>query len=448
MAERFLRVKGILSPATVYDTQDLGATQGASMALLDAPVAIANELKIDPQNICHIGASQGLFRVAAEQAEKLAKDARAFLRRTDPFRHLCFQVEIADSEEAAIAQGRLRQLQELSLPLPERAGEGCCPVDRRRPGTEPETIDGKDVWVSASVKARRDYRNDHRQSFYRHEIGVQPRLLPRDGEQGHSFHDIVRNPPADVPESLRNKLAVLFFDGNGFGAVRRDMGPQAFGEKLKSLRCRLMEEMLPAMGGLEQSETILWGGDEMMWVVPSWQVWDCLTAFFRNTAKEDWIVGGRRLVHRGGVVVCHYKTPIRLAKTLAEELANKAKDAVANTIQIEILESLDIPERYLDRQRQALFGAGVDEAAFTLRGEDWAGLTDRLKRIRAEDGFPRSQLYRLLRKARDDKGALTRPVPDELAAVLGKGKYALEAGDLCADPVDLARIATVWDYVR
>ncbi|HLO75259.1 MAG TPA: hypothetical protein VK196_02235, partial [Magnetospirillum sp.] len=199
-------------------------------------------------------------------------------------------------------------------------------------------------------------------------------------------------------------------------------------------------------GGVKRLETLLWGGDEMVWVVPSWQVWPVLTAFF--DATRDWPHG---MTHAGGVVVCHHKTPIRQVVALAHDLADRAKATTrtANAIQIEILESLDIPERYLDRQRRALFGTGVNDDAFTLRGEDWTALTARLIRIRAEDGFPRSQLYRLLRKTRDDQRALTRPVGDELAAVLLKGKYpALEDGDLCADPVDLARIATFWDYVR
>lgn len=452
MSEWYLRIKGVNFSTTVYDTQDLGATQGASLALLEAPRRVAKELGLET---VWQGASQGVFRVAADRAEAVAQSVRHFLRTESPFRQLCFVVDVAEDEERAAALNRFRQMRELSVPLPASVGRGCCPVDRVRPGTEAETKDDNDVSVSASVRERRDYRRARRQSFYQDEIGLE--IPDEDWERfAHSFHDIVakypadtpeakHNPPSNVPEALHNKMAVLYFDGNHFGKIRDNLGAKAFGDLLKPLRRDLMQRILEVVpGGVRRIETILWGGDEMMWVVPSRQVWPVLSTIFQQIGS--WPHG---MTHAGGVVVCHHKTPIRQVVALAKGLADRAKSVTreANAIQMEILESLDIPEGYLGHQREALFGTGLKEAAFTLRGEDWEGLTARLNRIRAEDGLPRSQLYRLLRKARDNKGALTRPVAADLADLLEKGRYALEAGDVCADPIDLARIATVWDYV-
>lgn len=454
MDEWFLRIEGVNLSATVYDTQDLGATQGASLALLEAPEQATKKHGLQP---VFVGASQGLFKVPQDRAEAIAEDARCFLRTTDPFRHLSFVVDVADSEEAVTALNRRSQMQSLSVVLPSPGIKGVCPVDRIRPA---ELADQEDL-VSASVKARRVYRRKVRRAFYTDTIGVSPASMPKADAMSHSFENIVKAPGRGAaPEALRNKLAVLYFDGNGFTALRNEIGVETFSAKLKDLRRDLMEKkMIPAMGGLEFAETILWGGDEMMWVVPSWRMWTCLDVFF--DATKDWKIDGKRLTHAGGVVVCHYKTPIRLVKDLAEVLAYKAKGGRDRTaVQMEILESLDIPEGYLDRQRRQLFGPCAPEAAFSHTTESWAGLTPRLGKIR--QNFPRSQLYRLLKQARDG-GALKSHRPDEVVVVIKALEEILKdrdtgctvadlvgseagGGDLDTRLIRLAEIATLWDY--
>lgn len=447
MAEAYLRVEGAHFGASVYDTQDLGAIQGGSMAMLDAPHEIAERYGLSKDGI---GASEGVFRVAPADAPRLVQEARAFLSSKEPFRHLRFMVEWGATEDEAKAKCRLAEMRSLCVVLPEPGPKGVCEVDRIRPAVE---IDKDEQKVSAAVKDRRDYRRKHRQRFYRDRVGVAEEKLPE--TYSHSFHDIVRNPPTGLPDSVRQKMAVMSFDGNAFGEITDTI----LRKELPPLRRELMEAMIPAMGGLGQAETLLWGGDEMIWVMPAWRAWAALDAFFAATEKMN--IKGHRLTHKGGVVICHYKTPIRLAKDLADDLAKGAKgDGTADAVQIEVLESVDIPEGHLDDQRRNLYGADLPEEAFRQDANSWKKLGERLDKVKA--GFPRSQMHRLLKQARDT-GALKSRDPLAVEPVIAALEQILKDRDTKCEVADLvgarpaegspdyrlirsAELANLWDY--
>ena len=107
--------------------------------------------------------------------------------------------------------------------------------------------------------------------------------------------------------------------------------------------CRLVKEIQgeerwqypisrPGVGGKVQTkvriETLLWGGDELIWVVPAWCGMEAVQFFFDNTNTKDavWEVNGRRLTHAAGVVFCSCRAPIRSVVKLAKELAESVKD--------------------------------------------------------------------------------------------------------------------------
>jgi hypothetical protein len=468
--------------ASIYDTQDLGATQGASLALLNAPEAVRVASKV-PLETVFIGASQGLFRFEgdADTARSVAEAARQTLSNS-VFAHLSFVVDVeavgpdeSTARQRVLSRNRVRQMRSLgpALPAPVQGAKGYCPVDRVRPGALP---DRESAPVSASVKMRRDYRRVNRDGFYQTLIGLGD-IRPHKAED----FDAILGKPLSRPkrESIRNKMAVVYFDGNRFGAVRKAVGDETFSRTVSALRRDLMAAILspdsaywaaPARAGWHRHffedgrttlETILWGGDEMMWVVPAWLAWPLLTAFFDQT--EGWNVEGHPLTHAGGVVMCDRKTPIRQVKALAGDLADIAKgDRTRSAVQIEVLESIDIPEGYLARQRERLFGPRLPPDSFTIHADEWTGMTRRLCRSRAR--FPRSQLYGLLHRARacgaltDPTTAAVQPLIDGLEEVLKAGQYGCSLEDLVGERTDtgsaydvrllrLARLATLWDYV-
>ncbi|MFD2233157.1 hypothetical protein [Phaeospirillum tilakii] len=495
MRRYLLRVEGVNLAASLDDTQDLGATQGASLALLNAPEAVRQHgarqgTRLEP---IYVGASQGLFRFEAESddaAEDVAEAARGFLVGSGVvFSHLSFVVDVepigADEERAkerVLARNRRRQVQTLTVRLPEPNATATdpCVIDRVRPGVEAD----REGLVSASVKARRQYRRGHRDAFYHSTIGLAAGLRPRWADD---FLGLVSAPPRPANEAIRDKLALIYFDGNRFGKIREDVkNDRQFSEALLELRRGLMAALLAPNGGLVESrffrdnaedpddpetprlplETLVWGGDEMLWAVPAWLAVPLVGAFFKQS--REWKIGGHRLTHAGGVVIGSYKTPVRQMIALAHQLADNAKgDRSRSALQIEILESLDIPDGYLDRQRRRRFDPNhtvTDQAAFsalfTLGDEEWGKLIEAVKTARKH--FPRSQLYRLLFAARDQGGFLdsngVAARAKELAQVIADNGYREITADTLlgpppvADATDgrllrLAAIAGLWDYV-
>jgi hypothetical protein len=172
-------------------------------------------------------------------------------------------------------------------------------------------------------------------------------------------------------------MALVYADGNGFGAIRTKVGAERFSETVVELRRGLLRRVLAWFrSGLVQPrcfaiaaearlpqlrlETLLWGGDELMFVMPSWLAFAFVEGFF--AATRDWSIDGRRLTHTLGLVICHYKTPIRQARALSHDIADKIKQSATigsgNVVGIEIFESSMPPEDDLSSHRAPLWDAG------------------------------------------------------------------------------------------
>jgi hypothetical protein len=105
-------------------------------------------------------------------------------------------------------------------------------------------------------------------------------------------------------------------------------------------------------------------------------------------------------------VICHYKTPIRLARQLAHEIVDSVKEAFGpenppcDAVGIEVFESLIPPQDSLFAYRGGLYGTAICDLPLNLifPGKDFARL--RREQHEREAILPRSQLYRALRAAR------------------------------------------------
>lgn len=496
MHKYIMRVEGVNFSATMLDTQDLSCIRGASLALLHAPERIETELRqpgISELKRAFSGASQAVFSFRAE--EKSANAALAAVRamlacegadphvvasgKALPLAYLSFVVALvavddkaadsdaalADALAAAHARNRADQYRALTVRLPpftEGAREPDAlgrilpadgatiwrPQDRHSVTllsgeTEEENPSrqraGAEIPVSRSVAARRAYGRRMRQEFYRTELNdhTKPddKLLENYFDNWRftdSIETICEEAPSSLPESIRNKIAVLYFDGNKFGTIVKKLSrrtghlPPAtlekFSSSLQGLRRKLLYDILEcfrssamhpfAWVGLNDQkhpalrfETLRWGGDEVIWVAPAWLAFWLVEAFFAFSA--DWTYEGHALTHGGGVAICDRKTPIRQAIAVAETLADLAKqttvaDKPVNVVQIEVFESADLPQGgELDRYRAALY-PGIASEAFTLPGDTFSTIIDRFEGDCIHDeGLPRSQLYRLLEQAKE-----------------------------------------------
>lgn len=451
----------------------------------------------------------------------------------EPFHQLSFVVDLVPGVDAPA--DRLAHAQDVRLPLAEAANRArqfrqwtivpppltrgttdFDPLERTRPA------DKRDVWlqdgerqpVSASTLDRRHYGRNARLNFYRAQ-------LPDHAERGNpadgllfapSFQHIVANPPPDVRLSARNAIALVYADGNGFGGIRKAVGVRAFASDLDRKRKTLLAGMVDWLRrgqGWDTAprddddrprdvfstcvrekdgtndrflrfETLLYGGDEFLFVMPSWLALDFVRGLL--AATRDWsapMPAGTPLTHAIGVVICQVKTPIRLTRAIAHDIADAIKETKLKTtdaVGIEVFEGLMPPLDGLDRFRFRLYGppaAGPDTADVTrltlmrgdfglsARGTDGkavAGdLIARIGSLRDSDALPRSQIHRILAKARNEPGGLrgsearmlVRRAVDDYARRTNNvaARAALTEGGTRGEALELALIARLWDFV-
>jgi len=503
-----VRAEGVNFSATLEDTEDLSTTRGAGLALL----ALGDAVKIGLANsgarnieLLFAGASQAEFWFTAlpGQAEQVRQSILAELRHTgpqrEPFPHLSFVVDVVqdagDAEKTSAiveARNRSRQFREWTIPLPEFRPDALQydKLDRMRPGRVRPGW-GKDP-VSDSTAARHEFGRDMRQGFYVSHAGWK-------AAEGLAFVDsfeaIVARPPDELPLSPRSGMAVIYADGNGFNSIRGKVGVERFSRELDAYRGDLLRRVLawyreglrgpegrfaPPVPGPKpplRFETLMWGGDELMFVMPSWLAFAFVQGFF--AASAPWRIGEGRLTHTAGLVICHYKTPIRQARSLAkrvvEEIKDKMRDArqaPCNAVGIEIFESLMPPDDdLLDAHRARSFGVSIERARsltldLALPGDELGALIERMCNLsRGEPALlPRSQLYRILRTVK----ATTSDLASTDASLRAREEFieherrVRKAGQIVTTSglrlprlpgvparslaVELALVAALWDY--
>lgn len=478
-----LRAEGVNFDATVYDTNDLSTVRGSSLTLLALDQAIERGFEAAGVAATQIfsGASQAAYSFEAaddDSAEAVARKVRDELSGAgagnEAFNHLMFVCDVAgkDAGGLAVAEARNRtaQFRKLTVQLPplEREAVRFDPLDRVRPAACEENMPGGGTRkLSHSVLARRKFGRAQRQQFYARQLagtteeGLADGLLFAD-----SFEDIAAAAPAGLPVSVRNKVAVFYADGNRFSGLRARMDTAEFSRRLKALQAGLLAEIVSwfkaggeafQLDGQKQDraglrlETLLWGGDEVTFVMPACLGMVFARGFFDITSGWTMPVGGKAepLTHAAGLVFCHHKTPIRQARQLAHDLADIAKDNMGktprNVIAIEAFESAVPPDEGIGLHRKRLYGDGPLEPWMCLPAEALDKL--HLQRIVLEGtdlepgSLPRSQVYRILHKVRSSGHSLT----DEEASSVIKSELEdyfsrVRGEDL---PVDLLSVPTL-----
>ena len=173
--------------------------------------------------------------------------------------------------------------------------------------------------------------------------------------------------------NLENKIAVFYADGNGFGdiqakRVKTVADQRHFDLTLKTYRREflacLLQQWMPKDGkGILPLETLLWGGDEMLFVVPASKGFALAQMFYQHSRNWSVELDGtkHKLTHAGGLVFCHYKTPIGRVKQLAQDLAEGVKEQKygrkGNYFDYAVLESIDYPAESLDEFFTKRYGA-------------------------------------------------------------------------------------------
>jgi len=247
-----------------------------------------------------------------------------------------------------------------------------------------------------------------------------------------------------LPPSVRGKMALIYLDGNAFGSRRDKFNTsvesyQKFSTYLEIRRARLLAAVLdwmldkPAMirpatpddpRRRLRFETLLWGGDEILWVLPAafgWELMGLIQAHLTDWRPAEALAGMLKpnnippsaleapLTHAAGLLFCDDKAPIRITRKLVIDLgdAGKVNDADGkraeeNSVQALALEGADWAGISLTDLHQRWLGLSDDaKAVFSLQGGDWPEITRLIRLAKAKVG--QSQLRRLYQEALDAK---------------------------------------------
>jgi len=459
-----LRLEGVNFDSFVLDTSDLSTIRGGGLLLLDAPEDIerAGILGLTRE---FSGASQALFTFHAENdiaaeaicatvEDKVHQGARSgatVLVVHEPFpEHADFQA----TNRKLVNRTRWLQLQSPSVIYPEPSGTEVDKLDDTRPAVDTGRANpsGGNWILSPTTLARREYGLTHKRAIYGR---VKWEESPWAGE--FSFHsaDEYTNEFRQIAENsqqgnLNGKMAVIYLDGNRFGRIsascetlgeysewslRVQANQNSFLHYLLCLRCAPGREQTSWHWSGEQEtntgntvkkirafriETLLWGGDEIIWVVPAWCGWWMLGEFYRVYGKLKWKCqkdvapeynagdAKYRLTHGAGIVFCHETAPVRRIVHLARELANRPKDLgtrgrserdYEDLFAYQVLESFDHLGTDIDgvrRKRMPVPLQSGENCTDTLVLGGWGMISaiQSLEEFRTR--FPRSKLHRIL----------------------------------------------------
>lgn len=304
----------------------------------------------------------------------------------------------------------------------EQKSVRVCELDHVRPAAKasPHRINGRKRGVSESCYSRYKYgvwgKSD---AWYDKTTGLDiPYLFT------HEFNEITSNGPQEV-ENLHNKMAVIYFDGNSFGKLLDELctspeRQEKFDKALRTYQKHALGAILKKIqqdedGWINQEcnhpekeekvpkirlETLLWGGDEVIWVAPAWRGWWLLGEYFRlvegGLDGSPWAFEGRRLTFAAGMVFCHHKAPIYRIKQMAEGLVYEVKSCnrTRNMAAHEVMESFDFAGPDLYRHRERRRPRSIHKKSMIIDGPNMLDIAWLFSAIKEK--IPRRALHRLV----------------------------------------------------
>ena len=412
MAAILLRAEGVNLSSFVFDCQDLSTVRGGGLILLDLSDAVEAEIRalgIEPMALTR-GASQAMFLIPeSSDPEGLAKKIEIGLSRHPQLRHATICVDAVQcsgdfpvDRARVIARNRWRQLRmgAVAYPRLHQGQEGkVCSTDFLRPAVRGE--------YSEATHVRRTHGIDQKHHFYEQEIAT---YAGRTGADFQFTNELTDLAASDVWGNLNGKMAVIHVDGNGIGALQREKcntweRQREFSTGLRRQQAAFLSSLLDQIdkdvdwksGDRFRLETLLWGGDEIIWVVPAWRGWELLRLFFENAAR--WSLLGTGITHSAGLVFCHHKAPIheivRLAKDLSEMAKRKGRQQQEkNLFAYQVLESFDhigqpMDQRYLSGRYP--FYSGDVSNPLVLEGLRMKPIAEAMPRAR--EAISKKKLY-------------------------------------------------------
>lgn len=384
-----IRLEAVNFETSCYDTNDISTIRGGSMMLSNAHELVRPQLPGELQHApVSYGDSHALWEFTVEDhdgAERVRVATLRALAEHKLLRHATFVCAVIlkhDGGAREIQQLRMlnhwSQLQQPTVTapdLPEAATRDdwkpYCELDRVRPSVATISKGKENYRVSASTKARREHGKTQKQEFHRSLINEEVALV-------NELDELTSHP--DSNHRLTGKMAIVYIDGNKQSEMAAQRGIADLGKfraYVRDKHCEFLTALLQDLAKTrpdagkssewyfwdEQQEehevrleTLLWGGDDIILVVPAWQGWSVVRQFYQHAS--EWQFEEHEFTHATGVVFCSCKSPIRDVRQLAERLLILAKKDCnqgnyQNRIAYEVLESFDAAHVDLECWRAA-----------------------------------------------------------------------------------------------
>jgi hypothetical protein len=528
MIDFLLRMEAVNFSSFLDDTSDVSTIRGGGLLLLDAPSVLDSITGLER---VYAGASSALFKFSAadhEAAERMRKDAEDKLHVGD-LSEATIVVDVAPLDAAGSFKGALdrlmalnrwRQLQTPSLAFPAlNDTDGIDELDDKRPAVErpgmlapreEHETQRRPMMLSAVTYARRKYGIEQKRKFYARVSQDTPELRAFPFHSGGYVNDLeqLAQFKEAKPPDLNGKLAYIYLDGNKFGSVARGCNApdllHNWSECVQANQNSFLGWLLRIQAGSELNtpwhwsdpagantvgedekqrlfriETLLWGGDEIVWVVPAWCGWWMLGSFFAHYGRLPWNRGGPaprtyfesdrhyRLSHGAGIVFCHATAPIRRIRDLTKHLADAPKTLGTQGAPIDytdyfayqVLESFDHLGADPDGMRKRQLPAALQTLPSDPLILPGAGMLDIFAPMETfRQKFPRGKIHQLVRQFRTSESEglsatwasasteLKRTgTVDEFAALTGY--FGRTSGDSqTREIVTWLHIAELWDY--
>ncbi|NOS89058.1 MAG: hypothetical protein HOP34_11070, partial [Methylococcaceae bacterium] len=360
------------------------------------------------------GASWGLFLLymTATDASELHQEVINDFKTDARYQHATFVVDLhpdngdyKKDRDSVEALNHWQQLQSPSLAI-RNTGIACCSIDKLRPADSNKWLkDQQQDYVSESVGQRRDYGRKQKHQFYKNITGINAKFTQDFGDLSRATHQGI----------LADKIAVLYIDGNNFGKIQKSSDTaekqKQFDQNTRAGREKVLTQILEKIrhepdwltGDDEvRLETLLWGGDEIMWVVPAWQGWFLANEFFIQ-AKQHITHNNATLTHAAGLVFCHHDAPIHRIQSLAKSLADLAKaNRNENLLAYQILESFDHVGTALEAYRQKRLGTLGQLPQLLVNAKDMTAIQTAMTQLKNDDDFAKRKIYQILQAYQDN----------------------------------------------
>ena len=295
-----------------------------------------------------------------------------------------------------------RQWQRLTCPVPPVAGSEPCLFN-----TALTTSGGaeKGLAASPSVRRRRRIGREKKAGFYTDvlerglshlDAGAVAFEGARDSiEAGRTVLEDLQNFAMDfsdieggaegltLSQSAKSSLAVIAFDGNGFGNQVRDAmeregfdGLRRFSQGVEAMSAAMLGDVLcfitsrerMVRNGVARFETLLWGADEFRFVVPGWAACSLATHLHASLGRWRHPIFRTQMTFGMGIAIAKGKTPIADLADAAENLSVMAGlDKQRSLTQVIVFEGVDRVYLTPDSLRRSwMQGRPIETGAFSM----------------------------------------------------------------------------------